>query len=239
MPGLRFHGFGKSILTAERYAEARASKDRQADEAARVEGAREELSISVEDEVPSPTIRKKSRQEESRLGTYVSGALENIYESDSGPSDRPYVFDVHSERPGSEYENVDVLAVHWRSDSCVEIVAVEIKLALSAKLLQQARNYTRFADRVWIAVPFSGEVGSAGTILRDLDPLLFDHIVECGLGILACRRGRGSSYEILPVHWPRRLVVDPVEKEMFVERYRGQLEEAQVIRPRETRYPRL
>jgi hypothetical protein len=51
--------------------------------------------------------------------------LENIYQSEHTPEDSDYVFDVHSDRPGSEFENVDLLAVHWRSAKSVELVAVE------------------------------------------------------------------------------------------------------------------
>jgi hypothetical protein len=147
---------------------------------------------------------KISQGMERRLGTYVVSALESIYQSDHAPEDAPYVFDVHNERAGSEFENVDVMAAHWRSQKVVELVAVEVKLEFTARLVQQARNYGRFADRVWIAVPVLAEAADASGALREFDPLLFEHVVDAGLGILACRRRPGRSYEVLPAHWPRR-----------------------------------
>jgi hypothetical protein len=106
--------------------------------------------------------------------------------------------------------------------------------------VQQARNYGRFSDRVWIAVPVLAEAADASGALREFDPLLFEHVVDAGLGILACRRRPGRSYEVLPVHWPRRSYPDPVEKELFLERYRRSFEEAGVLAPRGGhRYPAL
>jgi hypothetical protein len=183
-------------------------------------------------------IERRNRQEERRLGTYVVSTLENIYQSDHTPDDAPYVFDVHNDRAGTEFENVDVMAAHWRSPKVVELVAVEVKLDFTARLVQQARNYGRFADRVWIAVPVLAEAADASGALREFDPLLFEHVIDTGLGILACRRRPGRSYEVLPVHWPRRMHADQVEKEAFLERYRRQFETAGVLAPRGGhRYP--
>ena len=148
------------------------------------------------------------------------------------PDDAPYVFDVHHDRAGSDYENVNVLAIHWRSSKVAELISVEVKLDFTARLVQQARNYGRFSDRVWIAAPLLAEAADASAALRDFDPQLFEHVVEAGLGILACRRRPGRSYEVLPVHWPRRLAPDPVEKEGFLERYRPHFEQAAVLAPR-------
>jgi hypothetical protein len=79
---------------------------------------------------------------------------------------------------------------------------------------------------------------ASGVALREFDPLLFEHVVDAGLGVLACRRRPGRSYEVLPVHWPRRARPDPVEKEAFLERYRRCFEEAGVLAPRGGhRYP--
>jgi hypothetical protein len=61
--------------------------------------------------------------------------------------------------------------------------------------------------------------------------MLFEHVVDCGLGILACRKRPGRSYEVQPVHWPQRLEPDPLEKERFLERYRRTLEVARVMAP--------
>ncbi len=75
---------------------------------------------------------------------------------------------------------------------------------------------------------------------ESFDPLLFEHVVETGLGILACRRRPGRSYEVVPVHWPRRNHPDSVERELFLERYRRQFEQAGVLPPRSgRRYPSL
>ena len=122
----------------------------------------EEAIEETEEEVPKPVApTREYRQEEARLCTYVKDALADLYGTDYGP-DVEYVFDVHNERPGSEFENVDVLAVHWRSDQHVEIVAVEAKLAFNARAVHQASNYSRFADRTWIAVPVTADL--AGTL---------------------------------------------------------------------------
>jgi hypothetical protein len=142
------------------------------------------------------------------------------------------VFDVHNGRAGNEFENVDVMAVHWRSSKVVELVTVEVKLEFTARLVQQARNYGRFCDRVWLAVPVLAEAADAAGALREFDPMLFEHVVDTGLGILACRRRPGRSYEVLPVHWPRRMRPDLVEKDGFLERYRRQFEQAGVLAPR-------
>ena len=100
---------------------------------------------------------------------------------------------MHRDRPGSEFENVDVIAVHWRSDEVAEIVTVEVKLDFTARAVQQASNYRRFSDRVWLAVPVTAKLTLAANELRETDPLLFDHVVDVGLGILACRKSRGAA----------------------------------------------
>jgi hypothetical protein len=53
----------------------------------------------------------------------VEEALEDLYGSEYGPEVR-VAFDIHNERPGSEYENMDVLAVHWRSNEVIAPGAV-------------------------------------------------------------------------------------------------------------------
>jgi len=237
-PSFRWHGHAKSFYSPERYQKLQQEQAIEASNAEQSEIVAYQ-EPDEEDEV-EPREKPKYRQEERRLGTYVLSALENIYQSDQTPEDSSYVFDVHNDRPGTEFENVDLLAVHWRSGKCVELVAVEVKLDFTARLVQQARNYGRFADRVWLAVPVLAEATEASTALRDFDPMLFEHVVDVGLGILACRRRPGRSYDVVPVHWPRRMHPDPAEKELFLERYRKHFETASVIAPRDgRRYPTL
>lgn len=176
-----------------------------------------ELGDDEEEEQAPSREGRRLRQEESRLGAYVVGALEDLYQSESAPADTSYVFGVHKERAGSEYENIDVLAVHWRSERVVELISVEIKLKFSARLVQQVWNYTRFSDRVWIAVPVLADATNVAQALREYDPLLFEHVIAAGLGIVACRRRPGKSYEVIPVEWPQRLQPDPITKEVFLE----------------------
>lgn len=221
---LMFHHHGRSFYTEETYKEIE-NKTAQA--------AEESVTVEAETEDEEEHEKPKYRQDESRLCSYVRETLSDIYASDFGPDDAEYAFDVHKRRPGSNYENVDLIAADWRSNSIVELVAVEVKLDFTSKLIQQANNYARFADRVWIAVLIEGRLADAAALLRDYDALLFDYSVELGLGILACRRGRGNSYEIAPVQWPRQYNVSRVEREEFIERFREVFEEARVIKPQE------
>ena len=187
----------------------------------------------------TPAPPREYRQDEARLVTYVKGRLDDLYATEFGP-ECDYVFDVHNDRAGSGYENVDLIAVHWRSDEIIELVTVEVKLDFNVRLVQQAANYVRFSDRVWIAVPVAAQLVDAAAELRELDPLLFEHIVELGMGILACRRGRGGSFEVVPVHWPRLQKPDRLEKAELLERHRGIFEEACIVAPRESqKYPKM
>ena len=130
--------------------------------------------------------------------------------------------------------------MYWRSPSHADLVTVEVKLDFTAALVQQASNYRRFSDRVWIAVPIRAEPSGAAAKLRESNQRLFDHVIDLGMGILACRPARGRSYDVFPVHWPKRLVVDPLERDAFVERHRECLEHAAVVPPLDgTGYPRL
>lgn len=234
-PDRRWFAHARSFYTEEAFERLRRVQEEQATRAETADTVKE---VDEEDDIKPRNERRQARQEEARLGTYVVGALENIYQSDYAPTESPYAFDVHSERPGSEFENVDAIAVHWRSERIAEIVSVEVKLDFTARLLQQARNYSRFSDRVWVAVPVLADVADVAEALRDYDPLLFEHVLEVGLGILACRRRPGRSYEIVPVQWPRRNHPDAVEREQFLERYRSSFEAAGVLAPRtRTRYP--
>lgn len=230
----RWHHHGRSFLSHENYETLRREQEEKANQA--------ELESSVyEDVSEGPTAeRPKRRQEEARLGSYIVSTLENIYQSDCGPSDAPYVFDVHNARGGSHYENVDILSVHWRSDHVVELVTVEVKLEFTSVLVQQAKNYCRFSHRVWIAVPLPGAGIDAADRLRAENELLFEHVVDSGLGILACLKRRGRSYEVVPVHWPRRFEPDSLEKQALTERYREEFVRARVVPPAgHSQYPRL
>jgi hypothetical protein len=123
---------------------------------------------------------------------------------------------------------------------CIDIVTVEVKLKFTSFLVQQARNYTRFSERVWIALPVDATSAKDASVeLRAQDTLLFEHVVASGLGILACHRGRGGAYDVFPVHWPSRQAVDERERELFIERYRPQFEESRVIPPAARSYPKL
>lgn len=238
-PTFRWKSHGRSFYTEESYLKLQS----ETQDAARVaERAAEDAPEQTEEaaEAETPRERRTNRQEEGRLGAYVVTALEGIYQSEHTPDDCPYAFDVHSERAGGDFENVDALAVHWRSERVVELVSVEVKLDFTARLIQQAKNYMRFSDRVWVAVPVLAEASDASAALREYDALLFEHAIDCGLGILACRRRPGRSYEVVPVQWPRKLNPDAVEKEQFLERYRRVFEKAGVVAPKSSRrYPGL
>jgi hypothetical protein len=231
-PAFRFYHRGRSFFSEEAYQAAEAKTEA----AAQVAG---ETAPGTEgEEAPTPRAREY-RQEEARLVTYVREQLETICGSDFGP-DADIVFDVHNQRPGNDFENVDVIAVHWRSDEVVDIVTVEVKLEFTSRLVQQANNYRRFSNRVWIAVPVSATSGEAAAELRETDPLLFDYVVDLGIGILGCRRGRGRAYEVVPIHWPRLQRPDPIERDAFLDRYRTVFEDAGVVAPRSRQsYPRL
>ena len=226
-----FH-HGRSFYTAAAFAELESHKL----------SASESTSVVIEEEIdsqPEPRPREH-RQEEARLVTYVHNCLNDLYATDYGPDECEYTFDVHNDRPGNEFENVDLIAIDWRTDDVVELVAIEVKLDFSAKLVQQANNYRRFADRVWIALPVESSLLDAASVLREIDPLMFEHAVDQGLGILACRRARGRSYEVAPVHWPRKMKVDPVEREYFLDRYRTVFEEGAVLAPSDYQnFPRV
>lgn len=229
----RWHHQGRSFYSREKFENRKREQEEKADQA-------EMESSAYAVQADTTLERPKRRQEEARLGSYIVAALENIYQSDFGSSDAPYVFDVHNARGGSHYENVDILSVHWRSDSVVELVTVEVKLEFTSLLVQQAKNYCRFSHRVWIAVPLAGAAADAAERLRATNELLFEHVVDSGLGILACLKRVGRSFEVVPVHWPRRFEPDNLEKQALVERYREQFEDARVVPPTgQGQYPRV
>jgi hypothetical protein len=226
-PDFRYYHRGRSFYSEEAYREAETETEAAAEAA--------ERSVQVEQETDDeqeeiPAVKKKNRQEEARLGKYVEEALERLYESEFGPEDAPIAMDIHNERPGTEFENVDVIAVHWRTNEVVELVAVEVKLQFSPKAVLQAGNYKRFAHRVWIAIPVSTD--EPAIELRGADALLFEHVVEHGIGILACRKRQGGSYQVSPIHWPGLNELDSVARDEFIGRYRSRFEEALVVEPK-------
>ncbi len=197
----------------------------------RYESFKRECEAATPEPSSDTSVRSAPRQEEQRMGRYITDALSDIYANDYSADQ--VAFDVHSARPRSSYENVDQLAVFWRSARHAETVAVEAKLRFTPQLVHQARNYCRFAHRVWIAVPVTTGPENAAADLQLEDPLLFEYVLEQGIGILACRRRPGSAYEVFPVHWPQRQTVDPVELDEFVQAYWDEFEAARLVSRRQ------
>lgn len=228
MPGFTFHHLGRSFYSEEKYAQKLRKQEKEAEDAS------DEASSAEPEE---PTASRTNRQEEARLVAYVKSELEDLYASDVNKEESPFVFDVHSLRKGSIFENVDLIAVHLRSDDVCELITVEVKLEFCPQVVQQALNYTRFSHRAWVAVRVETD---SNRELRERNPNLFEYAISKGLGILACRRRQGKSYEVFPVHWPLRSQPDPLEQEEFLERYRDQFEEAGIVdRKNKRRLPRL
>jgi len=224
---------GRSFYTKERYESADASIQAQADIAASKEAAIDIATPVVVEPVPTKSEYVANKQEEARLNTYVIEALKQIYSTEFIDDSTPYVFDVHNDRPGSVYENVDIVGVHFRNEGVAEIFAIETKLEFTAKAMQQALNYTRFANRVWLAVPVTTHEGAEE--LRAIDESLFEYAVAKGIGILACRKAKGRSYDVRAVHYPTRQTIDPVDRAIFVERYRPNFEASGLIERKQQR----
>jgi len=107
-PTFRYYHRGRSFYSEEAYRKAEKDTEdaaRAAEQGVQAEQEREE----EEEEIPA--VRRRNRQDEARMGKYIQRALEGIYDSDSAP-DAPIAFDIHNERPGTEFENVDAIAVH-------------------------------------------------------------------------------------------------------------------------------
>jgi hypothetical protein len=239
-PTVRWHHQGKSFYTEEAFKKVISQRESDAETAAESEVQPDNVVVALDIEPEAAPVRRSIRQEEARLVRYIADALSDVYGSEFAPEKSEIAFDVHSDRPGSEFENVDVIAVHWRSGDVVDLVSVEVKLEFSARLVQQANNYCRFADRVWIAVPVQAPVGQAAVELRETDPRLFEYVVKMGIGILACHKRRGRTYEVFPVQWPRACIPDPVERDAFIERHYQTFEDAGAVAPRNRgRFPRL
>lgn len=235
----KLHFKGRSFLTEDaflRQQEQVAESAEVASQDVHVSEAASETEGEAAEAIPKKKVRQK---EEAKLGRYVLEELRGIYVSDRGP-EAEYAFDVHNDRGGGDYENVDLLAVHWRAPDVAEVVAVEVKLEFTAKLVQQANNYRRFADRVWIALPVDAPLLSAASALRMQDPLLFDYVTELGIGIIACRRAKGKSYETVAIQWPRACDPNRLERAELIERHRRVFEEAHVVAPSQRQaYPKF
>ncbi|MBI2192622.1 MAG: hypothetical protein HYU36_11625 [Planctomycetes bacterium] len=219
---------GWNFYSAEKYREVQ----KQTEEEAEKKISRDEENKEKQDE----TTPAKYNHEETKVARYVQKLLETIYasdevleEDDGGDEEHEFVFDVQNYKPGSAYENVDLIAVHWRNAQRVEVVAVEVKLGFDPKAIHQACNYTRFCHRVWVAVCIKAKLTEAGNELRSQNLGLFEYAVSQGLGIIACRRTQGKGYEALPIHWPRLQNPDPAEKDEFVQKYRENFVKAGVI----------
>lgn len=234
-PDFKFYHRGRSFYSEQAFREVEAETEAQAEEA----GSTATIERLPDEDAETESPRRSSRQEEARLITYVKTALEGLYDSEFRPERAPFVFDVHNSRAGSDFENVDLLAFHWRSPDIVDTVTVEVKLDFTARLVQQANNYRRFSNRVWLAVVCNSPASDAADELRETDPLLFDYILDLGIGILGCRRTRGRSYEVSALQWPRLLIAEPLERDMFVERQRPTFEDAGIVPRDRTRFPRL
>jgi len=232
VPDFKFHHLGRSFYSEERYKQELKKQEEATTKEA--DAASRQASVAAPEE---PTVSRTNRQEEARLVAYVKSALEDLYSSEAIPEDRTIVFDVHSARKGSSFENVDLIAVHWRPCNVCDLITVEVKLEFSAQVVQQPLNYARFSHRAWVAVLVET---NSNYELRERNPTLFEYVISHGLGILACRRRQGRSYDVFPVHWPTRNQLDPLEEAEFLERYRDEFEEAGVVEPREKRrLPRL
>lgn len=220
-PGFKFHHYGRSFYSDRRYGEEIKKQEKEADDAS-------DEASEAEPEETTPSAA--NRQEEARVVKYVHSALEEIYSGDAKEEESEFVFDVHSLRKGSGFENADLVAVHWQARDVYELVAVEVKLEFSAHAVQQALNYARFAHRAWVACVVESD---SNLELRERNPALFDYAVSRGIGILACRRSQGRGYRVRPIHWPMRSQPALLDEKEFQERYREQFEEAGILeRPR-------
>jgi hypothetical protein len=152
VPSFGFRHLGRSFYSEGQYREELKKQQEAATKEAEV--ATDEAADDVESEEPTS---RTNRQEEARLVTYVKTALEDLYSSDSNLADKSFVFDVHSHRKGSSFENTDLIAIHWRSREICDLITVEVKLEFNAQVVQQALSYTRFSHRVWVGVPVEAD----------------------------------------------------------------------------------
>ena len=235
----------RSFYTLEKYAAMKAAdtsnpseEDGSDDDEDDIEVRSSDLQVGREAHPPGiiKVARESRRQNrESKLcNNYLHAFLKSLYHSDKKPEDCDNVFVVQDQRPSSDFRNVDLIAVHWRTETVVELVTVEAKLHFTSQLVQQAANYTRFSHRVWIAVVVDAgvEVEELAAELREKDPLLFEYVLSLGLGIVACQKGRGGSFNCYAIQWPRRQNPEQFETITFQEDYRETFEQAGVLETR-------
>ena len=236
--GIDIHYQRRQWLTRER-------KNLEADQRASAAAAEAEIADTDEnaDTTQDEPKRSPNKQEEWRMSSYIMDYLSDLYmTSRFVPADTEVAFDVCDQRrkiKGTSkgvWENIDVLAVDWRSDTAVDLVAVEAKLSFTSDAVMQAISYTRFADRVWLAVGCQTDSPLEDLLFENRS--LLDFAVGHGLGILCCKMGRGRSYDIIPVSYPRKQNPDEIERDRFKERYSTTLEAAKVLQPGQNRrYP--
>lgn len=232
-PPCVYHRRGYTYYSQEAYIELEEQVQADADEAGKADES--QTSIDNEEESRQESVR---RQDEKRMAVYVLQTLADIYASEYCET---CAFDVQNSRSGAKYENVDIIALDWRSPNVVDIVTVEVKLEFSSLPIQQALSYRRFSNRVWIAVQVEKSFSQCAVYLRTTQPLLFQYAVDQGLGILACKRAPGRGvFEVAPIQWPRFYPTDYLEREAFIQRYRECFEESCVIPKNEAQsYPML
>jgi hypothetical protein len=101
---------GRSFYTEDAYLKAQEEAVKEAEvaveQAAPASGPDPAETSDPSEVAEAAPKRRENRQEEARLVTYIRDALDNIYASDFGP-EADYAFDVHNDRPGSDYENVE------------------------------------------------------------------------------------------------------------------------------------
>jgi len=188
----------------------------------------------LEERVALKAKHKRKAEERRLCENYIHPFLTELYETEHKPHETECAFVVQDQRPSSSLRNVDLVAVQWRTPEFVELITVEAKLSFSAQLVQQAANYIRFSHRVWIAVVVNAgtDVGEIAQSLYDKDPLLFEYVVSLGLGIIACQKAKGGSFNCYAVQWPKKQSPDEFEKASFIEDYRETFEEAGLLEKR-------
>lgn len=225
-PTKYFH-HGRSFYSEEQWQRLNADLAQQADSKAKAVPT---------GQADSPAMVQKEHErsaEEARLVTYVVNALQDLYSADF--STESVALDVHSQRPGSQYENIDVLACHWIQQDLVELVTVEVKLSFTATAVYQARNYQSFSDRAWVAVVVTADAANAGAELRENNYSLFEQATDAGIGILGCRMRQGRAYDVFPIHWPKLNKITRYERTNFLQRYQANFSACGVPTPGLTR----
>lgn len=223
-----------------------ASDSVEPDETGGREG-RSEVDCAPESEDDSETgtsrikTKKSNKAIEDAMCEDIRSTLEDFYPE--SPKEHwqtkekfPTCFNVGAIHKGSTFENIDVLAIHWKNDHHYEIVAVEAKQDFTAEAVYQALSYSRFAHRVWVAVLIPPKTSGYSHIewLMEKNLELFEYAVDMGLGILACRRTQGGGngrYNVSIQSYPRLQTPNKVSRENFESRYREQLVRAGVLNP--------